>query len=243
MAAFLFLSYNYYEGEIMKIEFNTLYWRNTPEVQITAHKRVANHFDFPINYYEEDTPHGIWMDRVMRYSKSDIVVFFDSDCVPISYDNVQECIKYVRRTGTFLGIAQVSNHLSPKSHIYAAPAFYVITPDCWETLGRPSFAETSRGDVAEEVSYIAESQGVRYRCLYPSTFEREPVEGIWPLGNYGYYGIGTTFDQTVYHLYQGRMGNNLELFVERCNDIVDGTFDNRFHISSKIMNYKGRIVP
>ena len=97
--------------------------------------------------------------------------------------------------------------------------------------------------MAEEVSYIAEDFGVRYRCLYPSTFEREPVEGVWPLGNYGYYGVGTTFDNTVYHLYQGRMGNNIQLFVDRCKEIVDGTFDNRFHNSSITMNYKGRIVP
>lgn len=227
----------------MKVEFNTLYWDNTPKEQIDAHRSVTEHFEIPVNYYEENAPHGKWMDRVMRNSTSDLIVFFDSDCVPIDEENMMECIRYVQKTKTFLGIAQASNHIPPKSHVYAAPAFYIIAKECWENLGRPSFTESRRGDVAEEVSYIAEEYGVRYRCLYPSTFEREPVEGIWPLGNYGYYGVGTTFDNTVYHLYQGRMGNNIQLFVERCKEIVDGTFDNRFHISSKIKNYKGRIVP
>ena len=226
----------------LKVEFNTLYWDNTPEVQIAAHKSVTNHFELPVNYYEENTPHGLWMDRVMMNTQSDIVVFFDSDCVPINKDKVLECISYVRKTNSFLGVAQASNHIPPKSHIYAAPAFYIITKECWKKLDT-SFCETRRSDVAEEITYRAEASGIRYRCLYPSTFEREPVEGVWPLGNYGYYGVGTTFDNTVYHLYQGRMGNNIQLFVDRCNEIVNDAFDNRFHTSSKTMKYKGRIVP
>jgi len=227
----------------MKVEFNTLYWDNTPVEQINAHRLVTGHFEIPVNYYEENSPHGLWMDRVMRNSTSELIVFFDSDCVPVSKENMIECIRSVQKTKTFLGVAQASNHIPPKSHVYAAPAFYVIAKECWEKMGRPSFAESYRGDVAEEVSYTAESMGVRYRCLYPSTFEREPVEGLWPLGNFGYYGVGTTFNNTVYHLYQGRMGNNIQLFVERCKEIVEGTFDNRFHTSSQTFSYKGKIVP
>lgn len=227
----------------MKIEFNTLHWRDTPKEQMDAHRSVMEHFNIPVNYYEENTPHGYWMDKVMNRTSSDIVVFFDADCVPVNEDAVMECIKYVKRTKTFLGLAQVSNHIPPKSHVYAAPAFYVMYKGCWNALDKPSFSETRRSDVAEEVSYTAEAKGVRYRCLYPSTFEREPIEGIWPLGNYGYYGVGTTFNNTVYHLYQGRYGSNLQLFIDRCKEIVDGTFDNRLHISSTTFNFKGKIVP
>lgn len=226
----------------MKVEFNTLCWDNTPTEQLNAHRSVIEHFEIPVNYYQENTPHGLWMDRVMSNSSSDLVVFFDSDCIPINKDQLIKYIRYVSKTRTFLGIAQASNHILPKSHVYAAPAFYIIAKECWERMACPSFAETKRADVAEEVSYTAESMGIRYRCLYPSTFEREPVEGVWPLGNFGYYGVGTTFDNTVYHLYQGRMGNNIQLFVDRCKEIVEGTFDNRFHISSNTLEYKGNIV-
>lgn len=227
----------------MKVEFNTLYWDNTPSVQVDAHKLVTSHFNIPVNYYAENTPHGYWMDMVMQKSKSDIIVFFDSDCVPIDKEKMLECIRYVQKTKTFLGVAQASNHIPPKSHVYAAPAFYCIAKECWEKMGKPSFQESNRGDVGEEVSYRAEAMGIRYRCLFPETFEREPVEGIWPLGNYGYYGVGTTFDSTVYHLYQGRMGNNVELFVTRCKEIVDNTFNNKTHTKSTTTNYTGRIVP
>jgi len=225
----------------MKVEFNTLYWSNTPSKQIDAHKSVTDHFNLPVNYYDQNIPHGAWMDWICNNSTSDVIVFFDADCVPIDYDRIKNLIKETYKRDSFLGIAQVSNHIPPKSHIYAAPAFYIITKKCWDRLAT-SFAETIRSDVGEELCYKAEAIGQRYKCLYPSTFEREPAEGVWPLGNYGYYGVGTTFDNTVYHLYQGRMGNNLDLFTQRCQEIIQGNFDNRFHISSTSF-YTGKIVP
>jgi hypothetical protein len=226
----------------MKIEISTLYWPNTPAGQIQAHKSVIDHFELPITYYEEKVRHGRWMDRICRSSKSDIIVFFDSDCVPLNKEKVSEAIDYAAKNDTFLGIAQVSNHVLPRAHIFAAPAFYVITKSCYERLGQPSFSETRRSDVAEELTYAAEAKGVRYRCLYPTHFEKEPVGGVWPLGNYGYYGIGTVFDETVYHLYQGRLGNNIDLFVERCNQIIDGSFTTSAFYDSKTYHYEGGIA-
>lgn len=226
----------------MKVEFNTLYWSNTPDRQIDAHKSVTEHFQLPVNYYAENTPHGYWMDTVMHRSNSDIIVFLDSDCVPINRDKIFNFIRYVQKSKTFLGVAQASNHIPPKSHVYAAPAFYCIAKECWEKMGRPSFQESNRGDVGEEVTYRAEAMGIRYRCLYPDTFEREPVEGVWPLGNYGYYGIGTVFANALYHLYQGRMGTNMDLFVDRCKEIINGTFNNNTHINAQTFDYKGNIV-
>ena len=60
--------------------------------------------------------------------------------------------------------------------------------------------------------------------MYPTHFERSPIEGLWALSNYGYYGIGTHFVGGIYHLYQGRYNTNIELFEKRCQDVIDGTF-------------------
>lgn len=188
-----------------------------------AHKKVIEHFDLDVNYYKQNIPHGKWMDYVCKESKSDVIGFFDGDCVPLSLKAVFKAIKYVKENDSFLGIAQASNHIHPKSHIYAAPAFFFVTKSCWERINT-SFTETHRSDVAEEFCYTAEDMGIRYRCLYPTHFEGEPVEGVWPLSNYGYYGIGTVFGDSCYHLYQGRMGNNLEKFITRCEQIVAGGF-------------------
>ncbi len=225
----------------MKIEFNTLYWDNTPAEIIDNHKKVVDYFNIPVNYYGENTRHGQWMDRVCNHSSSDIIGFFDSDCIPLSKEKIVECVQYVAKTSTFLGIAQVSNHILPKSHVYAAPAFFLTTKKCWESIST-SFLETRRSDVGEEFCYNAENKGIRYRCLYPTSFDSEPVEGVWPLGNYGYYGIGTVFDNTVFHLYQVRTGNNIEKFVDTCDKVlkqipVVGKY------SSRTYSYPGVIVP
>lgn len=226
----------------MNISFHTLYWDNAGAL-IDSHKKVMDYFKIPINYDNIDKcPHGLWMDEVMKQVNSDIKVFFDSDCVPINTDIINNAIEYVRKNDSFIGIAQASNHIPPKSHIYAAPAFYVISQNCYNRIGT-SFIETQRSDVGEEISYNAERIGQRYRVLYPTHFEREPIEGVWRLGNYGVYGVGTVFANSLYHLYQGRMGSNLELFAQRCNDIIDGTFSTSGMFSATTFDYDGRIVP
>lgn len=226
----------------MKVEFNTLYWDNTPEEQIEAHRRVTSHFQLPVNYYCENVPHGMWMDHVCENSSSDVIGFLDADCIPLSRGAVMESINYVTTSDTFLGVAQVSNHIPPRTHIYAAPAFYFITKKCWSEM-RTSFFETKRSDVGEELTYVAESIGKRYRCIYPSFFEREPVEGVWRLSNYGFYGVGTVFGNYCYHLYQGRFSNNLQLFLQRCNEVIRGTFSTQGFHSATNLKYEGKIVP
>jgi hypothetical protein len=225
----------------MKLEINTLYWDNVDSRVKDAHNSVLDKLGFGVNYYTENTRHGAWMDRIMKHSESDIVGFLDGDCVPLSKDAIINAASFAGNHESFIGIAQASNHIPPMSHIYAAPAFFFISKKCWEKVNT-SFLETKRSDVAEEFCYVAEEKGIKYRCIYPITFEQEPKEGIWPLSNYGYYGIGTTFGRHCYHLYQSRENQNIELFIKRCKEIVNGVFDNSKMISSTNMNYKGKIV-
>lgn len=227
----------------MKIEFNTLHWDNVDKDMLAAHKRVMEHFGIPVNYHNlTGFNHGKWMDEVVKRSESDVVCIIEPDCIPLNKEKLIDVIKYAAARDTFVGIAQVSNHIHPKSHIYAAPGFYAITPSIYKKLGSPSFTETHRSDTAEEISYLAEENGIRYRALMPTYFTREPGEGAWPLSNIGYYGIGTVFDDVVYHLYQSRMADNIELFVDVCNQVIDGTFTTDNLIPSTTFNFKGKTV-
>jgi hypothetical protein len=72
---------------------------------------------------------------------------------------------------------------------------------------------------------MAEDKGIKYRALMPTYFEKPSSEGIWPLSNLGYYGIGTVFDNSIYHLYQSRMAENIETFVKRCDQVISSTFN------------------
>ena len=227
----------------MKIEFNSLHWNNVDRDMLKAHQRVMQHFDIHVNYHDRDGfNHGVWMQHVLKNSTSDVVCFIEPDCIPLNRDKLLNVVRYAYKNNTFVGIAQVSNHIPPRSHIYAAPGFYAISRKLYNELGAPSFTENFRSDTAEAISYLAEEKGIRYRALMPTYFEREPEEGAWPLSNIGYYGIGTVFDDTVYHLYQSRMAQNIELFVKRCNDVINGTFTTQGMIPSTTFNFEGKTV-
>jgi hypothetical protein len=216
----------------MKIEFSSLHWDNVDQRMLESHKKVMAHFELPVNYHNKNQHHGEWMTNLIKGSDSDVVVVIEPDCIPLSREAVVNYVRYAVRNNTFVGIAQVSNHILPKSHIYAAPAFYVMPVSVYRRLGQPSFLETRRSDVGEEVSYVAETMGIRYRALMPTCFEKESSEGVWNLGCVAHYGIGTVFDNSIYHLYQSRLAQNIDLFVERCQQVIDGTFDSSNFIPS-----------
>ena len=216
----------------MKVDFYSLHWDNVNRDMLDAHKRVMSHFDIPMNYHNlNGVNHGDWMQQIINNSTSNVVVVMEPDCIPLN-KTYMEYIRYAHRLETFVGIAQVSNHIPPKSHIYAAPGFYAISKKAYNRLGRPSFTETYRSDTAEEISYLAEEMGIKYRALMPTYFEKASSEGYWALSNLGYYGIGTVFDNSMYHLYQSRMAENIELFVKRCDEVIAGTFSTDNFISA-----------
>jgi len=211
----------------MRVDFYSLHWDNVNQDMLDAHKRVMLHFDIPMNYHNlNGVNHGNWMQQVINTSTSDVIVILEPDCIPLD-QSYADYIRYAHRHETFVGIAQVSNHIPPKSHIYAAPGFYAISKKAYNRLGRPSFTETYRSDTAEEISYLAEEMGIKYRALMPTYFEKASSDGYWSLSNLGYYGIGTVFDNSMYHLYQSRMAENIELFVKRCDEVIAGTFNTK----------------
>lgn len=214
----------YTEFQTIDVELNTLAWPNADPRLVRAHLHVCKHLGLDVAYTMEEVPHGLWMDKTLASSASDIVGFLDVDCVPLNRQAIDAAVQYVAQTKSFIGLAQVSNHIPPCSHIFAAPAFFFIWRETWEKLGRPTFLETPQADVAENVSYSAEVQGLRYKTLFPVAYTKPAREGIWNLHTYGVYGIGTLFEGGVYHLYQGRFPDNVELFEKVCESICNNTF-------------------
>ncbi|WP_111895165.1 hypothetical protein [Acinetobacter sp. MB5] len=225
-----------------EVEFHSFHWDNFDRDILAAHKKVMQHLGLNVKYTEENMPHGEWLDRVIGQSTAKVVAIIEPDLIPLNREIVEKSVQYVYQNDTFLGCAQASNHIHPATHIFASPAFFFITPSCYQALGKPSFMQNKQADVAEQLAYIAEKKGIRYRTLYPTCFEREPREGIWLLGNYGYYGIGTVFADSVYHLFQSRHADNVKLFLQRCDDVLNGCFSTEGFISSTAFNNIGRVV-
>jgi len=212
----------------MNVEIHTLAWPNTDAKLVKAHTDVCKHLGIDVVYTMGMLPHGAWMSEVMSNSTADVVGFLDIDCIPTNKQVVDDAVSYCEQTKSFVGIAQASNHILPCSHIFAAPAFFFMWRETWETLQRPTFSEVpDLADVAENVSYAAEIAGLRYKTLFPTHYTKDADEGPWHLHTYGVYGIGTHFEGGVFHLYQARMNNNVDLFVETAKNIIDDKPFNR----------------
>jgi len=209
----------------MNVEIHTLAWPNTDPRMIKAHSDVCKHLGLDVAYTLREVNHGQWMNYILDNSKADVVGFLEIDCIPTNMQIVEQSIAYCAQNKTFVGASQASNHIPPKSHIYAAPCFHFIWRETWNKLQKPTYSEVPHGDTAENVSYAAEMAGLRYKTLFPTHYTKTPDEGPWHLHTYGVYGIGTHFEGGVYHLYQARMNNNVELFVDTAKQIMDGTFN------------------
>lgn len=217
------------------VELHALHWDNFSPEMLAAHRAVMDRFGIPLRYHARNQGHDGWLDDVARSSTAEIFGFIEPDLIPLREDVVPRAIGHVRATGSFLGTAQVANHIHPAAHLYAAPSFFLMSRRCYEELGRPTFCADLRRDSGEAVSYAAEAAGVRYRTLFPTHWEREATGGAWSLGSYGWYGVGTVFGGDVYHLFEGRRQANVELFVRRCQEVLDGTFSTEgFHSSTAL---------
>ena len=82
-------------------------------------------------------------------------------------------------------------------------------------IGQPSFNETNRGDVAEELTFICEKLGKEFKVLEKKHSEDE----IWPLKGGRFFGHGTTYgDDLVYHQFEIRKQNIN--FINKCKNII-----------------------
>ena len=100
----------------MKIEFNSLHWNNVDKDMLSAHQRVMDYFEIPMNYDNRDGHnHGMWMQWVINNSSSDVIVFMEPDCIPLNKSYL-EYIKYANRNETFVALLK-SQIISPLNHI------------------------------------------------------------------------------------------------------------------------------
>ena len=95
----------------MNFEIHTLYYKNSNPIFFDFHSKIMKKFDVPVQYTNETLNVGVWMDKVMNNSKSDIVGFIDIDCLVTNKDIINKCLSYVKKTKSMIGIAVSANHI------------------------------------------------------------------------------------------------------------------------------------
>jgi hypothetical protein len=206
------------------------YMANVNPAVKDAQLRVMNKLctEIPFVQVLTNRPHGKTLDGLLHTSIGkgyDTVMFMDIDAIPLSSYAIEHTLIKAHK-GTLIGNIQRSNHINNNQHLFVAPSFMAINLDLWIKAGRPSFSETARGDVAEEVTYAWQDKGWNTQMYMPLRYEASPVEcPSWALADgMPHYGLGTTFGigntAMSYHAFQIRMGGMVERFLSKCDSVL-----------------------
>lgn len=186
---------------------------------IEAQASVFKYFGLDILQVQTDMSHGAAIDWFLNALPWEEVAIFDIDCIPLHKQVLNDARKIVRE-GAVYGIAQSANHLSGK--LYVGAPFICLSRKTMIEIGWPSFMETKSEDVAGEITRAAERAGKEVRMLWPTHVEVEK----WKLADKGVFGLGTTYQDTVYHAFESRFNHeSTSRFINKCN-LITSLHDN-----------------
>ena len=162
-------------------------------------------------------PHAEGMQRCIELCTTDIIVFLDSDCIPLSKRSFPLLFEGAIQ-GELIGNIQRSNHLNNNAHTFVAPSCMAFSVSLYRELGSPNLHTTQRGDIGEELSYAWEADGRHVVKLRP-TQSRDLIWDLEP-GQHK-YGHGTVIEDLFYHEFQIRTGGALEAaFIAKCKQVL-----------------------
>ena len=226
----------------MKRAIFTFYNMQIERKMIDLHHQVVKKYnniencDFlPLEYQKEDGE--IYPDDAMNYGINhifydlnyDTVLILEVDCLPLSKNSFDYTFSAAEK-GILVGNTQRSGHIKNDEHVYIAPSTFCLTKKLYEKLGKPSFAPTIRGDIAEEYTYICEEKNIPTEKFYPKSFIRRNIrQDIWHLGKQTKnmeYGIGTTFinkneEKMFFHLFESRYHIWNDIFFDKCLELLN----------------------
>lgn len=153
-------------------------------------------------------------------NKEELSVFLDIDCIPlapISFTYLMDA-RWSASAGALIGAAQRANHIKNNAHMYVGPFCMAFKNSVYRELGSPSFAETWRGDVGEELTYTWQEKNKPVFFIYPSDVEKP----MWDLiDNVSQFGLGTTYENLFYHSFCIRGGGSHETqFLKKCKSVL-----------------------
>ena len=89
----------------------------------------------------------------------------------------------------------------------------------YNELDRPSFKETHRSDVGEELTHICEEKNKNF-FLFKKTFSEN---NLWKLGENDYFGHGCIYDEDlIYHQFE--IFQNQNKFIKKCLEILNSNY-------------------
>lgn len=221
------MEYNYLirDGKELKIGIYITYFPSLDPRFISYQKKVFDKFNVKINQIQVEpnylnkgyNSHGTLLTELSKNEDVDYLIFFDADAIPLKEGFLESIIDRIYGKHVILGIEQHSNRLSGTIP-YAGPACFAISKETYNLLDQPSYNETKRSDVAEELSYASREKGVEVD-LFAFTKCEIPY---WPLKDGIMFGVASVYEDLIFHNFESR--NNSEhtnLFVKKCKEVLN----------------------
>lgn len=224
----------------------SIYFPNVSEDVVTAQRKCVELF-LPADWtflqvahtpkLGDAFPHAHAMEKCVASNINDLTAFLDIDCIPLSDKAFPFLEKHVIANNNqgLVGITQRSNHIRNDRHIYVGPSCMAFSKIYYKELGSPSFIETERGDVGEELTYRwTEKSGFLARAgINPHKYSSN-IGFIWPFAcvqpmwdlDFGWkFGFGTTygaagFGPLFYHQFNIRVPEMHQAFVSKCKEVL-----------------------
>lgn len=210
-----------YLGELLKRRFDgkprnrkavvSFYMGNIAQDVVRAQAAAIQRFlpaDVDLVQLRTGFCHGRSIDLFLALSDYAVVVLLDIDCIPIAADALPKLIA-AAESGELVGAAQRANHICNNNHVYAGPFLMALSRKTYQRLGSPSFTETCRGDVAEELTYRAEAKNCPVHYLWPTSCEKPK----WHLAGDMHFGRNTIYDNAFLHAFEIRMPEHQQAFL------------------------------
>ncbi|WP_434037637.1 hypothetical protein [Formosa sp. 4Alg 33] len=206
----------------MKIHISTFYKSNISDYLLFYQKQVFKMLGLELNQIcDNDISHGDFMTRILRDTEADYFVIFDIDCIPLKKEAISRVIEEIK-DNTISGCAQTAKHFNNGKNIYVGPCFFAISKEVYNLLGRPDLNENKvlEVDAGGILSKLAPEYGVKLNYWYPTDVEEEK----WELYPDKVFGIGTTYEGLVYHLFESRYQKNIVKFIRKSNATINNNW-------------------
>ena len=193
----------------------TVYNEVIPSSVVEGQRKVFEHFGEKIIQIKPEVwrGHASTVDSYLKNNKWDHAIIMDIDCIPLNKNVIKEAREWALNNVGLYSVAQNPNHIH-NAPDYASPAFLAFSRKTYEELGEPSFQQNKQWDVGGEYTHIALEKNMPVKLMYPNHVEIPK----WKLKDGSMFGIGTTYENKVYHHFEGR--RITKSFIEKCNQIL-----------------------
>ncbi|WP_159022660.1 hypothetical protein [Formosa sp. L2A11] len=204
----------------MKVYTSTFYKSNISPYLLFYQKQVFKMLGIELHQIcDNDITHGDFMNRILREEDADYFIFFDIDCIPLNPKVIKKVLDEVVNKKTISGCAQTANQYYNGENIYVGPCFFCISKEVYNLLGQPDLNEDRevKVDAGGILSKLAPNHNINLSFWYPTAIE----EAKWKLYPDKMFGIGTTYEDSVYHLFESRYTANIAKFVRKSKTTIN----------------------